>query len=333
MKCLDVESLSKARADVCSEKSSNESKTMRNFRLWVSLIVCSSMSVLAQTPASIQAQPRTAPRTASLDQALNMYAVASGKTILISSSMPAPAGLIIPELPSDKAKDIETIEAELSKHGIEVVQDGPHFVRVIRKGEQNQLTNAPLHGSELKVGADHEILRTGAINFSGIDVEQVLSIYAALRGRTILRPASFRAPSMRLKTSCPLTQEEAIYAMNTVLALNGVSAVDDGVKLVQVVNSVDRGRVKALAPKPQPGEASFDPKKVPSMGHTGLMRVTPRNGSNQIAADIEKDVAKLRKLFYDFIHQTDPNTRPAHRLLSLYAAFPDKKAVLSEKLT
>ena len=79
-----------------------------------------------------------------------------------------------------------------------------------------------------------EMIPAGNINFQGVDVSQVLEVYAKLVGRTLLR-AGLPAASIVLKTETPLTKSEAIQALQAVLALNGISVVDIGDKFVKVL--------------------------------------------------------------------------------------------------
>ena len=73
-------------------------------------------------------------------------------------------------------------------------------------------------------------------NFEGVDVSQVLEVYAQLVGRTLLR-AGLPAAQIILKTETPLTRSEAIQALQAVLALNGISLVNIGDKFVKVLPS------------------------------------------------------------------------------------------------
>ena len=73
-------------------------------------------------------------------------------------------------------------------------------------------------------------------NFEGVDVNQVLEVYAQLVGRTLLR-AGLPAAQIVLKTETPLTRSEAIQALQAVLALNGISLVNIGDKFVKVLPS------------------------------------------------------------------------------------------------
>jgi general secretion pathway protein D len=81
-----------------------------------------------------------------------------------------------------------------------------------------------------------ETIPAGTINFQGVDVNQVLEVYAQLVGRTLLR-AGLPSASIVLKTQTPLTKTEAIQALQAVLALNGISVVNVGDKFVKVLPS------------------------------------------------------------------------------------------------
>ena len=79
-----------------------------------------------------------------------------------------------------------------------------------------------------------EMIPAGNINFQGVDVNQVLDVYAKLVGRTVLR-AGLPTAQIVLRTETPLTKTEAIQALQAVLALNGISLVNVGEKFVKVL--------------------------------------------------------------------------------------------------
>jgi general secretion pathway protein D len=85
-----------------------------------------------------------------------------------------------------------------------------------------------------KTEPQEEMIPAGNINFQGVDVSQVLEVYAKLVGRTLLR-AGLPVASIVLKTETPLTKSEAIQALQAVLALNGISVVNIGDKFVKVL--------------------------------------------------------------------------------------------------
>jgi general secretion pathway protein D len=79
-----------------------------------------------------------------------------------------------------------------------------------------------------------EMMPVGSINFQGVDVNQVLDVYAKLVGRTMLR-AGLPTAQIILHTETPLTKSEAIQALQAVLALNGIALVNVGDKFVKVL--------------------------------------------------------------------------------------------------
>ena len=79
-----------------------------------------------------------------------------------------------------------------------------------------------------------EMIPAGNINFQGVDVSQVLDVYAQLVGRTMLR-AGLPSAQIILRTETPLTKTEAIQALQAVLALNGIALVNVGDKFVKVL--------------------------------------------------------------------------------------------------
>ena len=84
--------------------------------------------------------------------------------------------------------------------------------------------------------APEEMIPAKMIDFRGVDVSQVLEVYAGLVNRTILR-ATLPEAKIVLKTQTPLTKTEAIQALQAVLALNGISVVNIGDKFVKVLQS------------------------------------------------------------------------------------------------
>ncbi len=79
-----------------------------------------------------------------------------------------------------------------------------------------------------------QLIPEGLINFQGVDVQQVLDIYAQLVGRTLLR-GQLPSAQIILKTETPLTKAEAIEALQGVLALNGIAVINVGDKFCKVL--------------------------------------------------------------------------------------------------
>lgn len=106
---------------------------------------------------------------------------------------------------------------------------------------------------------DNQIIPPGLIDFQGVDVSQVLEVYAQLVGKTLLH-AQLPNSQIVLKTETPLTKAEAIQALQGVLALNGIAVIDvPGGKFVKVVPTEQAG---------QAGETFNDenPNELPELG-------------------------------------------------------------------
>ena len=83
---------------------------------------------------------------------------------------------------------------------------------------------------------EEEIIPAGGlIDFASADIGQVLTIYSKLVNRTILRPSTLPAASIILKTQTDLTKQEAIQALDAVLALNGISMIPVNEKFVKAL--------------------------------------------------------------------------------------------------
>ena len=82
---------------------------------------------------------------------------------------------------------------------------------------------------------DRDKVPAGSLRFLEADLQQVLDIYQELSGRTVLRPASLPAAKTTLRTQTPLARREALQAMDTVLAQNGIAMVLMGTKFVRAV--------------------------------------------------------------------------------------------------
>ncbi|MEO8429020.1 MAG: secretin N-terminal domain-containing protein, partial [Verrucomicrobiota bacterium] len=80
------------------------------------------------------------------------------------------------------------------------------------------------------ISADEPVL----LNFNNTPLDQVFDTYSRLSGRTVLRPATLPG-QVTIKTLTPLTPEEAVQALNTVLALNGITIIPQGEKFVKAV--------------------------------------------------------------------------------------------------
>jgi general secretion pathway protein D len=116
-------------------------------------------------------------------------------------------------------------------------------------GAAPQNNTAPQNNS----AQDNELIPPGLIDFQGVDVSQVLEVYAQLVGRTLLR-AGLPNAQIVLKTETPLTKTEAIQALQAVLALNGIAVINVGDKFVKVMPVDQAGQAAEEFNNQQPGQ-------------------------------------------------------------------------------
>ena len=97
------------------------------------------------------------------------------------------------------------------------------------------LSTIPVPSLQHNIPNAEEMIPTGMINWTAADLNQVLTIYAEMVGRTILRPAGLASAPIVLKAQTPLTRAEAVQALDAVLALNNIAMVNVGEKFVKAV--------------------------------------------------------------------------------------------------
>lgn len=91
-------------------------------------------------------------------------------------------------------------------------------------------------------------------------LQQVLDYYSQLVGRTILRASSLPVTTfITLKSQTPLTKSEAIMALETVMAMNGIAVLPVGEKFIKVVQ-------EGMAPQAAAEFNKTDPKDLPDAG-------------------------------------------------------------------
>ena len=90
--------------------------------------------------------------------------------------------------------------------------------------------------------------------YEGVDVNQVLDVYANLVNRTLLRAGNLPTASIVLKTQQKLTKTEAIEALQAVLALNGIVVIPIGDKFVKVMPDSQAAQAGQAIDYSEPGD-------------------------------------------------------------------------------
>ncbi len=224
-------------------------------------------------------------------EALNSYEQLTDIEPYKLGGLPQSSGFTVTSLPTETNAAVAVIERELAKVGIELVPRGGKFALAVPSG----WTNAPL-GPQLARIESGLLAKTsspmGQMSFSGMPLIAALEIYSQLCGRTILRPAALPPVMLPLQTRTPLTSDEAAYALEATMALNGIAAVRDGDRFVQVLPLVLAAQAQTRAPQAEPGTPLIDPGKVPVFTTSSPLPL-PRLSKPQTPAE------RLRQLYVD----------------------------------
>jgi general secretion pathway protein D len=82
----------------------------------------------------------------------------------------------------------------------------------------------------------NEVILAGAVQVQGMDPDQFFDLYSQISGRTVLRPYQLQGlQKITLKAATDWTRQEAVFAMDSVLAQNGVAMIPIGDKFVKAV--------------------------------------------------------------------------------------------------
>jgi type II secretory pathway component GspD/PulD (secretin) len=87
--------------------------------------------------------------------------------------------------------------------------------------------------------ADHPSetpMTAGSINFQGVELKQVLDVYAAVSGRTVIR-GTLPDVKISVRSSTPLTKVQIMQTLDSVLAQNGIAMVLSGDHSVKAVTT------------------------------------------------------------------------------------------------
>ena len=83
--------------------------------------------------------------------------------------------------------------------------------------------------------ADERNIEAGTIDLKGAPLEQVFDVYQDYSGRTVLRPYTLPAQGITLRNATPMSKREAVQALDSVLALNGIVMIRLGELFVKAV--------------------------------------------------------------------------------------------------
>jgi hypothetical protein len=167
---------------------------------------------------------------------LKLYAEFCNRTVLPHPTLPA-VSFSIHAAPPDAAGAARVLEKALAGQEIVTIPEGDKFVLVVPKsfaGNISLHTNTPAPTWDVAVSTN--LLPVGALNFTGATAGQVAAIYAALIGRQLDRDS--RPPpgaAFILRNQTALTPQEAVSALRTFLAWQGLKMIPVGDQQARLV--------------------------------------------------------------------------------------------------
>lgn len=156
-------------------------------------------------------------RNADLHQFLDLYSMLLNRTLLRSSQISSSLFKIRTQTPLTKIDTIYLLEVALALNGIGSVADGTNFMQVVRLQQVANLRLEAPHPAPDEPLLDPKIVR----DFRFASPLDFVAYYAELTGRTSSPPNQLRGPAMLFKAQTRLTKPELLYALKTMLALNG----------------------------------------------------------------------------------------------------------------
>ncbi len=176
------------------------------------------------------------------DELLIIYQEITKKTLLRAAATPN-SSFTLHANAANASEAATVLEMAMAKNGISVIPLGENFAAVIPEGAKDK-AKLPLPPAQSKdpQNAHPEMFRAGALNFKGVDVEQVALILAELKHQKVDDDNIRRAPHpvISVRSMTPLTKAEAIYAIETSFLLNGIRVVEDGSNMVRLEPSGGR---------------------------------------------------------------------------------------------
>ena len=90
-----------------------------------------------------------------------------------------------------------------------------------------------------------ELFPSGFIKFEDADLAQALDVYSELSKRAIIRGGNLPQAKITFRNTLSLTRQEALQALDSVLAQNGITMIPQGTKFVKAVPSAQAAQEAA----------------------------------------------------------------------------------------
>jgi hypothetical protein len=161
-----------------------------------------------------------------------LYGRLKGRTVLRSAKVNGKI-FSIDEAVANEEAAAKALETVFAQQGLATIIDGDKFVMIVAKEDESKTYP---HAKDLsltrpageKPSVPPELIPANGLNFEGVTLTQVMSIYAELvnsRFDPTQQTTDFGDRVIFINSGGPLTKEEAIYALKTLIGWEGFDVV------------------------------------------------------------------------------------------------------------
>ena len=173
----------------------------------------------------------------SLNPLLTIYSMLTQRTLLLHQALPA-MRISMHATTTNQVEAAQAIASTLSAKGITSLADGKKFLMILPTSAGNYVTprSSTINSADSGVSGGR-LLPQGSVNFQGAAVEQVLEIYARMKGLKSERSPPLPSTPIVFRPQSDLTMEDFFYAVDTLLRwqrLEIISTKDGLLKLARI---------------------------------------------------------------------------------------------------
>ena len=197
-----------------AEKGTVEARTTTNQTF--------SLTELPSTPPHPAIQLQSVP----LYDVFELYSTLAERTLLCAPNLPN-THITLRAAATDRAEAAQLLASVIKSNHIQLVPDGKKFVQVVAEGMETNPHSDKIKSAPPKT---NETIHEGEIDFRSVPIGQFLDVYEKFIGRQLTdrNTQPLPASTISLTSRNPLSQAEAIYAFDTLLAFQNIKVVPVG---------------------------------------------------------------------------------------------------------
>ncbi len=198
-------------------------------RLFALLILITHAAAVFAQPG----KPALSLTNASLETVISLYSSFSDRTALIAPGLPKSTFTF--EVPVTlRTNAARMVADQLAARDIIVIPDGRIFAMIVPKSWEKTVQPLAAQIRSHPISATNHAIKGGEIVLHNASVQQVMEIYAGL-AKAKIEPGAPNFPDVKINFGSfyPISREEAMYALRTLLLWNNVKITFPGPSLIR----------------------------------------------------------------------------------------------------